>query len=159
MKINDGRTAFGCDNDHGDGYSKYQYEYGSETIMNHSIDVNRVKRLEKWISIIGEKEFSDIIFIRNAGNVNGIEKTIIKKDLKMMEFILSLPNIKQRLCGSEGKEELNKEEITHILRKLDQHYVGEMAKIILTKLNLDENKLKELKNYKDFDITRLLKAL
>ena len=156
MKIKSDRTLFGSDNGGGDGYSKYQYEYASEPILNHSIDVNRVKRLEKWISIIGEKEFAEIIFIRNAANVNGVQKIIIKKDVNMMEFVLNIKPIKQKLCGVEGKEELNKEEITHIFGKLNQHFNDGMAKLIVDQLNLDENKLKELKQYKDFDMTKLV---
>merc|ERR1712207_123339 len=77
-------------------FGKDAWEYHRYTIMDQVVSRNTLNALKTLVSFIGEQSCIDNIFINNDWNILPLETAIQKNKMKMIEYILSYNQIKNR---------------------------------------------------------------
>merc|ERR1712228_864063 len=102
----------------------------------------RQKYLTKLCSLVEEKEFVRGVFVSDSkSNRNALEHAIHKQLLSMVEYFMSLKGIKIEMVT-------NDELLWRCIYWLNEKYDKSIAVHLIKELDLNEDKLKKLKNFK-----------
>merc|ERR1712228_930099 len=120
------------------------------TIINRVIYDGSFDHLQPLIDVIGKQAFINNVFNLDGYNWDPMEHAVRKKNMKIIEYILSMNEIKAnymsdnnllyRLVGTLNKFIANKEAV--------QYVVDSLA--------LTEAKLSELKAFRDIDVEKII---
>ena len=102
--------------------------------------------------IIGDKSFADAIFLTDLWGDNGIQGAIERQKLDNLKVILGVKCIAEKLMD-------DKDELHNVINKLSANFDESVAKYITKELDLSEQQLNELKDYKDVDLSQILTVL
>merc|ERR1712228_345598 len=118
------------------GYGEYKYR--TLNIVGQVISENRLKKL---LSLIGQKEFIQNVLMSDGNNVNGLEYAIKEKKIDIIQYLFSFDDIQKEY-------ETNKELLWRCVYWMGYEYDESVAWYLMKKLNLNEEKLRELQNFK-----------
>merc|ERR1712228_234827 len=106
--------------------------------------------LERLIDVIGKQAFIDNVFNLDGWNDDAMYYAVNKKNMKIIEYILSMNEIKEkylsdnnllfRLVGTLNKFIANKEAVQYVVDSL----------------GLTEAKLSELKEFRNIDVEKII---
>merc|ERR1712228_745937 len=132
------------------GYTRNAHAYHMFTIINRLICLGSLDHLQRLIDVIGKQAFIDNVFNLNGWNDDAMYCAIMKKNMKIIEYILSMNEIKEkymsdnnllfRLVGTLNKNIANKEAVQYVVDSL----------------GLTEAKLSELKEFRNINIDQII---
>eukprot|EP01083_Nonionella_stella_P076109 207222_1 len=117
------------------------FQYHDYTILSRLTWKDDPPKLRKLLSFIGEKAFTERIFVADNCNINGLEYCIRKKKMEMMKYIMSFDEIRDK-CANDM--EIKFRMVWWMSRKYDKT----ISDYIVNTLKLDALQLKELQSFK-----------
>merc|ERR1712151_1145630 len=106
--------------------------------------------LMNLVAVVGEKAFAANVFNTNVWGENPMMNAIELKKMKMIEYILSIDEIKAKYMSDVP-------ELHKLCVALNQFIANQQAvNYVVETLGLTEAKLQEVQNWQYFDISRLL---
>merc|ERR1712228_455474 len=131
-------------------YKKGAYAFHRFTIIGRVIVIGSFDHLQRLIDVAGKQAFIDNVFNLNGWNRQAMYYAVFNKNLKIIEYILSMNEIKAkylsdnnllfRLVGTLNKFIANKEAVQYVVDSL----------------GLTEAKLSELKAFRNIDIKKII---
>merc|ERR1712228_20806 len=126
---------------------------GMIEFMNHNVDkiniveevikFNTLNILKKLFGLIGQTVFIQNALFSDGNNMNGLERAINEKKCDIIQYLLSFDEIQKEY-------ETDKELIWRCVWRISykSFYDESVALYLMEKLNLNEEKLRELQKFK-----------
>merc|ERR1712228_286007 len=132
------------------GYRRGAEEYHKYDIIGRTIFWGSFNHLQRLIAVIGKQAF-----IENALNVDGwnndaLNRAVLKKNMKIVEYILSMNEIKEKYMS-------NNNFLFRLVGDLNKYIANkEAVQFVVDSLGLTEAKLSELKSFRNIDIEKII---
>merc|ERR1712154_242590 len=112
--------------------------------------LKKLKYLEKYID--DENVFINAVFHNDGWGDDAILCAIQSKKVDIVTYLLQNKNINKKCIDDQNK-------LWNIISNLIANWNKSMAQCIINQFKISEAKLKELKSFKDIDITKLLSVV
>merc|ERR1712228_288410 len=128
------------------GYKTYHYF----SIMGRVILWGSFGHLQRLFSFIGKQAFIDNFFNLDAWNVDAMYYAVIKKNMKIIEYILSMDEIKKKFMSDDNA-------LFRLVSALNENISDkDVVQYIVDALSLTEAKLSELNAFRNIDISQII---
>merc|ERR1712228_466315 len=132
------------------GYEKGAFAYHLFSIIGRVIFEGSFNHLKRLIDVIGKQAFIDNVFNLDAWNRDAMLYAVYKKNMKIIEYILSMNEIKQKYMSDNNL-------LFRLVSTLNQFIANkEAVQYVVDLLSLTEAKLSELKAFRNIDVSKII---
>merc|ERR1712228_689498 len=132
------------------GYKKGGMAYHYFSIIGRVILDGSFDHFQRLIAVIGKQAFIDNVFNLNAWNSDAMYYAVFKKNIKIIECILSMNEIKAKYMSDNNL-------LFRLVSTLNKCIANkEAVQSVVDSLSLTEAKLSELKAFRNIDIKKII---
>ena len=130
-------------------FGKGAYFYNKYSIMTYTAQWADIENLKDLRLFVGDNVFCNAVFLEDEWGDNAIDGVVSTKKVDKVKYVLSVNKIKNK-C-------MNDKDILHgIVKKLCRNFSRSVGRFIIKTFDLNEKKVNELKEYKDFNVDKIL---
>merc|ERR1712228_645616 len=132
------------------GYKQGAEAYHLYSIIGRTIFWGSFNHLQRLIDVIGKQAFIDNVFNLDGWNYDAMFLAMYKKNLKIIEYILSMNEIKEKYMSDNNL-------LYRLVGYLNKFIANkEAVQYVVDLLALTEAKLSELKAFRNIDVSKII---
>merc|ERR1712228_378192 len=132
------------------GFKQGAIPYNYFTMITRVILLGSFDHLQRLISVIGKQAFVDNVFNLNGWNQDAMGYAMEKKNMKIIEYILSMNEIKRKYMSDNNL-------LYRLVATLNYFIANkETVQYVVVSLGLTEAKLSELKAFRNINIEKII---